>query len=268
MHDSYSCDPGSIPGQCNFFIVTLSFFTSMCVNDISTSYLFWSRNINRSRAFTFSHECEYQRDWIGNIQPLPTREHCWCSGIMQDSHSCDPGSIPGQCNIFIFISVQVNGVSILHEGTLTVHGNFVFLQLINVNSNGIGLVIHSLYILYTIVACHRYVWYFQLKPIIVRQQWAAFPHFHECNWQWDYTQIDCLFNGLFKPIKNNNKKSFKFRVTRPLWTNVSVIPTWIPPQRAGDAINVPIWWRTRGLCLCKSITICIYIYIYIWFTVS
>ena len=27
-------------------------------------------------------------------------EHCWCSGIMQDSHSCDPGSIPGQCNTF------------------------------------------------------------------------------------------------------------------------------------------------------------------------
>ena len=24
--------------------------------------------------------------------------HCWCSGIMQDSHSCDSGSIPGQCN--------------------------------------------------------------------------------------------------------------------------------------------------------------------------
>ena len=26
--------------------------------------------------------------------------HCWCSGIMQDSHSCDPGSIPGQCTQF------------------------------------------------------------------------------------------------------------------------------------------------------------------------
>ena len=24
----------------------------------------------------------------------------WCSGIMQDSHSCDPGSIPGR-RIFI-----------------------------------------------------------------------------------------------------------------------------------------------------------------------
>ena len=29
--------------------------------------------------------------------------HCWCSGIMQDSHSCDPGSIPGQCTVlFLF----------------------------------------------------------------------------------------------------------------------------------------------------------------------
>lgn len=24
-------------------------------------------------------------------------QHQWCSGIMQDSHSCDPGSIPGWC---------------------------------------------------------------------------------------------------------------------------------------------------------------------------
>ena len=25
----------------------------------------------------------------------------WCSGIMQDSHSCDPGSIPGRRNFFL-----------------------------------------------------------------------------------------------------------------------------------------------------------------------
>ena len=25
----------------------------------------------------------------------------WCSGIMQDSHSCDPGSIPGRRSLFI-----------------------------------------------------------------------------------------------------------------------------------------------------------------------
>ena len=24
----------------------------------------------------------------------------WCSGIMQDSHSCDPGSIPGGAHLF------------------------------------------------------------------------------------------------------------------------------------------------------------------------
>ena len=29
-------------------------------------------------------------------------KHCWCSGIMQDSHSCDPGSIPGQCIVLLF----------------------------------------------------------------------------------------------------------------------------------------------------------------------
>ena len=23
----------------------------------------------------------------------------WCSGIKQDSHSCNPGSIPGQCRL-------------------------------------------------------------------------------------------------------------------------------------------------------------------------
>ena len=27
--------------------------------------------------------------------------HCWCSGIMQDSHSCDSGSIPGRCSFRI-----------------------------------------------------------------------------------------------------------------------------------------------------------------------
>ena len=27
----------------------------------------------------------------------------WCSGIMQDSHSCDPGSIPGRRNLFFSI---------------------------------------------------------------------------------------------------------------------------------------------------------------------
>ena len=27
----------------------------------------------------------------------------WCSGIMQDSHSCDPGSIPGRRKIFATI---------------------------------------------------------------------------------------------------------------------------------------------------------------------
>ena len=29
-------------------------------------------------------------------------ERRWCSGIMQDSHSCDPGSIPGRRTFFFF----------------------------------------------------------------------------------------------------------------------------------------------------------------------
>ena len=28
----------------------------------------------------------------------------WCSGIMQDSHSCDPGSIPGRRKMFYFLN--------------------------------------------------------------------------------------------------------------------------------------------------------------------
>ena len=41
------------------------------------------------------------------IFALLARPHCWCSGIMQDSHSCDPGSIPGQCNVTYFV-VKLN----------------------------------------------------------------------------------------------------------------------------------------------------------------
>ena len=43
-----------------------------------------------------------------------SNKHCWCNGIIQDSHSWDPGSIPGQCNfcksasvsILVFIAVE------------------------------------------------------------------------------------------------------------------------------------------------------------------
>lgn len=31
-----------------------------------------------------------------------TQQRRWCSGIMQDSHSCDPGSIPGR-RMFVFL---------------------------------------------------------------------------------------------------------------------------------------------------------------------
>ena len=35
-------------------------------------------------------------------------ERRWCSGIMQDSHSCDPGSIPGRrkVNLFFFPPIE------------------------------------------------------------------------------------------------------------------------------------------------------------------
>jgi hypothetical protein len=32
--------------------------------------------------------------------PYQTKLRRWCSGIMQDSHSCDPGSIPGRRTLF------------------------------------------------------------------------------------------------------------------------------------------------------------------------
>ena len=31
----------------------------------------------------------------------------WCSGIMQDSHSCDPGSIPGRRNFEILKEKEI-----------------------------------------------------------------------------------------------------------------------------------------------------------------
>ena len=35
---------------------------------------------------------------IVSVQPQLSWRR-WCSGIMQDSHSCDPGSIPGRRNL-------------------------------------------------------------------------------------------------------------------------------------------------------------------------
>ena len=34
----------------------------------------------------------------------------WCSGIMQDSHSCDPGSIPGRRIFTLFTSFFLGGL--------------------------------------------------------------------------------------------------------------------------------------------------------------
>ena len=39
--------------------------------------------------------------WWSNLNyQLNLESRRWCSGIMQDSHSCDPGSIPGRRNFF------------------------------------------------------------------------------------------------------------------------------------------------------------------------
>ena len=70
MQDSHSCDPGSIPGQCNTF------------SRVPLLQMMW------------------MTIYVGGIMQVIPCEHCWCSGIMQDSHSCDPGSIPGQFNTF------------------------------------------------------------------------------------------------------------------------------------------------------------------------
>ena len=46
-------------------------------------------------------QLEIQHDSLQNgTGETPTR--CWCSGIMQDSHSCDPGSIPGQRTVLTY----------------------------------------------------------------------------------------------------------------------------------------------------------------------
>ena len=75
MQDSHSCDPGSIPGQCKRF---LDWGPDICLECIGL-------------------QMQQIKNYMDHINCL----HCWCSGIMQDSHSCDPGSIPGQCNKFL-----------------------------------------------------------------------------------------------------------------------------------------------------------------------
>ena len=50
--------------------------------------------------YVWNHNVQWLHSYIHIAGgPLPAR-HCWCSGIIQDSHSCDPGSIPGQCTVF------------------------------------------------------------------------------------------------------------------------------------------------------------------------
>ena len=50
----------------------------------------------------------------------PTSWRRWCSGIMQDSHSCDPGSIPGRRILFAYpTGCQQLVVPVPKEGTPT-----------------------------------------------------------------------------------------------------------------------------------------------------
>jgi hypothetical protein len=58
--------------------------------------------------------------------------HCWCSGIMQDSHSCDPGSIPGQCKFFLLWHFLVQSVTALRQlDELLLHKEHPFTDIIN-----------------------------------------------------------------------------------------------------------------------------------------
>ena len=53
--------------------------------------------------------CPFNRQ---NLAFLSFGGHCWCSGIMQDSNSCDLGLIPGQCKPFACLwEVGVDGCS-------------------------------------------------------------------------------------------------------------------------------------------------------------
>ena len=48
---------------------------------------------------------------------LEPKQRRWCSGIMQDSHSCDPGSIPGRRNQNFYIKHTAHNVR-LHVGVV------------------------------------------------------------------------------------------------------------------------------------------------------
>lgn len=49
----------------------------------------------------------------------------WCSGIMQDSHSCDPGSIPGQ-RMYFFANEEEEDLDNFQFKVLDLTSSFVF----------------------------------------------------------------------------------------------------------------------------------------------
>ncbi len=45
-------------------------------------------------------------------QPNSNKKRRWCNGIMRDSHSRDPGSIPGRRKIYLLFFLSFFGTSL------------------------------------------------------------------------------------------------------------------------------------------------------------
>ena len=67
-------------------------------NNISLKWYLSFHTIYMRTGYTIQYVVFIMRTNFKGIE-----EHCWCSGIMQDSHSCDSGSIPGQCKVFYLL---------------------------------------------------------------------------------------------------------------------------------------------------------------------
>ena len=102
MQDSHSCDPGSIPGRRTAF-----WWWILCA---------WIpiNNGRRKQSLKFKI-ISYNKIGVGmairivnKILPRTGELRRWCSGIMQDSHSCDPGSIPGRRTLLRLLSTIYN----------------------------------------------------------------------------------------------------------------------------------------------------------------
>ena len=77
-------------------------FQTECINWISLGVHYFQVNANTLASCVLYCYSAINRYNDLSIGVFLVRRHCWCSGIMQDSHSCDLGSIPGQC-MFCFV---------------------------------------------------------------------------------------------------------------------------------------------------------------------